>query len=62
MLKIEITQEDHAALIELLNDMSDLRYDQAAVLAGCPEAKDRYRYCLQQARDAERLLMDLAKY
>lgn len=61
-MKIEITQEDHDALIELLNDMSDLRYDQAATLVGAPEAEDRYQYCLQQARDAARLLMELAKY
>lgn len=61
-MKIEITQEEHAALIELLNDMSELRYNQAAALAGVSEAADRFQECLQQARTATRLLMQLAKY
>ncbi len=61
-ISIEITQEEHAALMELLNDMSELRYDQTAALVDVPEAKDRYEHCLQQARDATRLLMKLSKY
>lgn len=61
-MKIAITQEEHAALIELLNDMSNIRYDQAAALVGLHEADDRLHECIQQARAATRLLMQLAKY
>lgn len=61
-IKIEITQEEHAALMELLNDMSDLRYNQVAVLAHVPEGKDRYQHWLQQARDATKLFMKLSRY
>ena len=60
-MRIEITQEDHAALIELLNDMSNIRYDQAAALIG-HGAEDRVDECIKQARAATRLLMELAKY
>lgn len=61
-IKIELTQEDHAALMEMLNELADLRYDQAAALATVPEAEDRYRHCLQQARAATKLLMNLSRY
>lgn len=61
-IKIEVTQEEHAALIELLSDMSDLRYNQVTVLAHIPEGEDRYQRWLQQARDATKLLMKLSRY
>lgn len=61
-MKIEITQEELSDLIELLNAMSEIRYNQAAALAGISEAADRFQECLQQARTATRLFMKLAKY
>lgn len=61
-IKIELTQEEHEALMEMLNELADLRYDQAAALATAPEAEDRYRHCLQQASAATALFMKLAKY
>lgn len=61
-MKIEITQEEHAALIELLNAMSEIRYNQAAALAGFHEASDRFHECIQQARTATRLFIQLVKY
>ncbi len=61
-IKIEITQEEHEALMEMLNELADLRYDQAAALSTAPEAEDRYRHCLQQAGAATKLFMKLAKY
>ncbi len=60
-MKIDITQEDHAALMELLNDIANIRYDQAAALIG-HGAEDRVDMCIQQAHAAARLFMQLAKY
>lgn len=42
-INIDITQQEHQDLIELLLDMSDLRYDQVVALANVPEAKERYQ-------------------
>lgn len=60
-INIELTQQEHQDLIELLNDMSGLRYDQVIALGQVPEAEERYQYCLRQARAATRLMMKLAR-
>ena len=61
-MKIEITTDEHSALMELLNDMSELRYNQLDTLIRFPEDRDRWEHCLKQARAATRLLMKLGEY
>lgn len=60
-INIEITQQEHQDLIELLNDMSELCYNQVSALVKVTEAEERFQYCLRQARAATKLTMKLAR-
>ena len=63
MPKIELTEEQHTALMEHLNELSELYYNEAASFArlgeiGREASEDRIR----KARSAFALYMELSKY
>lgn len=62
-MKIELTQEQHAALMEHLNNYSDLLYHEAASFARLGEiGREMADKRIQMARSAFDLFMVLSKY
>lgn len=63
MLKIELTSEQHAALMEFLNDFSENCYHEAAAFIRLGETgREMADKRIQQARSAFDLFMVLARY
>ncbi|MBP3479439.1 MAG: hypothetical protein J6K03_08165 [Oscillospiraceae bacterium] len=63
MLKIELTAEQHTALMEHLNELSELYYTEAAAFAHLGEiGRETSEERIRKARSAFSLYMELSKY
>ena len=63
MLKIELTAEQHTALMEHLNELSELHYNEAVSFARLGEiGREASEERIRKARSAFALYLELSKY